>query len=253
VNPVPPKIVLFDLFHTLVYPDTTRMAVVEAGPNHFVPSTAPQLLPLVRRWHPEVSEAALLSALAAGWQQAEALRHGRYREWPARERFAAVLASLNIDATPARADALLAAHRHVLHAALQLPPEVEWTLREVGKTCRLGLITNYDDADGAWRLLAQRNLAAHFEAIVVSAQEGYVKPHPSLFERALQQFGAKAAEAVYVGDNWDTDVLGARRAGVQPIWLRRSGDNSGDPQVVPTLTRLEQLPALLERWRAEQS
>ena len=43
------------------------------------------------------------------------------------------------------------------------------------------------------------------------------KPEPGIFEHALKQMNVTAPETVYVGDNYYADVVGARRAGLQPV------------------------------------
>ena len=43
------------------------------------------------------------------------------------------------------------------------------------------------------------------------------KPEPGLFEHALKRAGLAPQEAVYVGDNYFADVVGSRRAGLQPV------------------------------------
>jgi phosphoglycolate/pyridoxal phosphate phosphatase family enzyme len=43
------------------------------------------------------------------------------------------------------------------------------------------------------------------------------KPEPAMFEAILEQTGAVASEAIVVGDSLDSDILGARRAGIESI------------------------------------
>jgi putative hydrolase of the HAD superfamily len=87
---------------------------------------------------------------------------------------------------------------------------------------RLGLVT-----DG--RLSQQRAKAAalgleqFLDCTVFSDALGrdYWKPHPAPYWKALERLGVSPAEAVYVGDNPAKDFLGARRAGLRSIRLRR--------------------------------
>ncbi len=69
------------------------------------------------------------------------------------------------------------------------------------------------------RALAQNGLKA---AGVVSADtvRAY-KPHRELFEEALRISGCAPDEAVHIGDSYDTDVVGARAAGIRPVLLLR--------------------------------
>ena len=47
------------------------------------------------------------------------------------------------------------------------------------------------------------------------------KPHRELFEEALQLSGRAPEEVVHIGDSYDTDVVGARTAGIRPVLLLR--------------------------------
>ncbi len=69
------------------------------------------------------------------------------------------------------------------------------------------------------RALAQNGLKA---AGVVSADtvRAY-KPHREIFEEALRLSGCAPDEALHIGDSYDTDVVGARAAGIRPILLLR--------------------------------
>lgn len=60
-------------------------------------------------------------------------------------------------------------------------------------------------------------------AIVVSSDHGYRKPDPRLFKRALEKLGTPAASAVYIGDNLERDVCGAKNAGMGAILIKRDG------------------------------
>ncbi len=57
----------------------------------------------------------------------------------------------------------------------------------------------------------------YFDTISWSEEMGVEKPDPRIFELALERIGATPAEAVYVGDSFEADVLGAAGAGIIPI------------------------------------
>lgn len=117
---------------------------------------------------------------------------------------------------------------------------------------RLGLVTN------RWfgRVLLEPELQAHglaglFEAVVVSCDVGYAKPHPAIFRRALAALGLPAAQAVMVGDSLGTDVAGARCSGLRAVWKRnhrpqpRLEPASGPDAVIDDLWELRTLPVLM--------
>lgn len=86
-----------------------------------------------------------------------------------------------------------------------------------GQGLRLAVISNADGHVAEY--LANAGLADLFELILDSAIEEIEKPDPRIFLRALDRLGVGASEAVYVGDTWPVDVVGARSAGIRPIYL----------------------------------
>jgi putative hydrolase of the HAD superfamily len=52
---------------------------------------------------------------------------------------------------------------------------------------------------------------------VFSDEFGHAKPARSIFDYALTRFNCGAERAVHIGDRWETDVVGAMRAGIEPI------------------------------------
>lgn len=90
-------------------------------------------------------------------------------------------------------------------------------LNEAGLT--LGVISNMgtDLPDQLARLGLSR-----FAALSVSSGEvGVAKPHPEVFRTALRKAGVDAGEALHVGDGYESDVLGASRAGLNTLFLLR--------------------------------
>jgi len=89
-------------------------------------------------------------------------------------------------------------------------------------------------------------LAAHVDALVVSEETGCSKPDPAIFRVALDAVGARAGEAVMVGDSWSADVEGARAAGIRPVWFNPMRIASPDPHLrVSELYSLEPTPEVL--------
>jgi len=68
-------------------------------------------------------------------------------------------------------------------------------------------------------ILEELGLARHLDFILDSAVVGVEKPDPRIFRMALDEANVAPAEAVYIGDLYSVDVLGARGAGLQAILL----------------------------------
>ncbi len=83
----------------------------------------------------------------------------------------------------------------------------------------LGLISNVDmDVDSLCRELG---LSPYLDLTVTSGEVGADKPEPPIFLAALERSGAKANEAMHVGDQYDSDVMGARGVGINPVLIDR--------------------------------
>ncbi len=95
-------------------------------------------------------------------------------------------------------------------------------LREArDRGCAVGLVSNWDSRLRG--LLEGLGLIGYFDAIVISCEIGVEKPHPAIFHAALREMGVRPEETVHIGDSYRDDVIGARRAGISPIWLLRDG------------------------------
>ena len=81
----------------------------------------------------------------------------------------------------------------------------------------LGIVSNYPDADCIRESLRALNLDTLFQTVVVSADLGYVKPHPIVFDTFIRAMGVPAENILFVGDNWLADIQGAKRAGMQAV------------------------------------
>lgn len=60
--------------------------------------------------------------------------------------------------------------------------------------------------------------ANHFEFILATSEYMYRKPNRRIFELALEKAGLPAPEVWYVGDQYECDIVGARNAGIFPVW-----------------------------------
>jgi HAD superfamily hydrolase (TIGR01662 family) len=121
--------------------------------------------------------------------------------------------------------------------------EVEAVLRElVARNLKIGLISNsHRSMDEFVEHFRFQGLVA---AAVTSAEHGYLKPHPSIFETALARAGVEARNALMVGDSLAHDVEGARRVGMRGVLLHR-GEGPVPDVDVPVIRNLTDLPPLL--------
>jgi putative hydrolase of the HAD superfamily len=103
---------------------------------------------------------------------------------------------------------------------LVLFDDVAPTLTELKKRgLKLGLISNIEQ--DIIETLTRLGLPSWLEIVVTSQDAGANKPQPEIFLEALKRAGVQPAEALYIGDQYQVDVLGANGAGMKGILLDR--------------------------------
>lgn len=102
----------------------------------------------------------------------------------------------------------------------------------------IGLISNVDkDITG---MLTKLELMPFLKVVVTSLESGYNKPQPEIFREAIRQGGIQPDEAVYVGDQYQIDVIGAGKAGMCGILIDR-GNHFNEDIKEPKIQSLYQL------------
>jgi HAD superfamily hydrolase (TIGR01662 family) len=96
--------------------------------------------------------------------------------------------------------------------------------------------------------LQAEGLLDYFGARVYSCDVGYLKPHPKIFQTALDRLGVTAAETMFVGDLIDVDVKGAARLGMTTVLVAPNGGPSGRRRRPDHVVRgVSEVPRLLPR------
>lgn len=89
---------------------------------------------------------------------------------------------------------------------------------------------------------SRSGLAQQVDLVLASAAVGVEKPDPGIFQIALARLSVALGQVVHVGDEYESDVLGAQRAGLRAVLLDRSGEAG---VCRPTISSLTQLPDTL--------
>ena len=157
-----------------------------------------------------------------------------------------LLGDFGIEVNEEELTRFLAAEHAAWNPARQLAthtPALLEALRERG--LKLGLVSNAFDP--GWLLhrdLEQMGLAERLDFAVFSSEVGKRKPHPAVFERALEALDVDAADAVFVGDRLYEDVRGAGELGmttVQALWFRADEHPEGGEPDFQAFTQMDVL------------
>lgn len=116
-------------------------------------------------------------------------------------------------------------------------------LDEIGKRgITMGLVTNgtiYSQS----RKITKLGISNYLKSVIISKAVGVKKPDPKIFYLALQELRLKPSETLAVGDNPSSDVLGARNAGLIPVWV--TGHFSWPKEYRPPEYQISDLKKLL--------
>lgn len=118
---------------------------------------------------------------------------------------------------------------------------------------QLGVVSNGNSQQQRAKL-ARMGILERFSHVVVSEDVGVAKPDGLIFARACELTGVASTSAIYIGDNLETDALGAHRAGLHSIWLNRCRSRSTPGAELRTIRGLSELPRIVQELsRAEQA
>ena len=113
----------------------------------------------------------------------------------------------------------------------------------------LGLLTNagISDATLVKQALARLGLVRFFTVVLTSQDLGAKKPEAVFFSKALEAVRCHPCQAVMVGDNYDSDVRGAKAAGLHTVWYNPASAEppQGEPSHDFAISHLAELPAVL--------
>ena len=214
------RAVCFDLDGTLF----DHAGAARAGATHFLEG---------------LGSAATERALDA-WSAAEAEQFERWRsgqisfQEQRRERLRAVLPRLGAELPrdDAALDRLFEGYLRSYRASWRLFPGSASLLRELrAGGYRLGLLTNGTDEQQRDKL-GRTGLDSAFDAVCVSERIGFQKPDARAFLTLADELDADAADCLFVGDDADRDIAGARAAGMRAVLVDHSAAGAADLRTV---------------------
>lgn len=187
--------------------------------------TSRAALARLRRGHPFLRR----TALDAQWRAYGTLLNtthlpvmlGRRSSGDARrERFVRLAALAGREIGDAEAERLSTSYRSFYQALRRPVPGAPAAVRRWHRRARVAIVSNntLEEQEEKLRFLGLDDVVDH---LIVSADVGVAKPDARIFEIALRRVGGAADDAVMIGDSWESDVVGARRSGIRPVWFNR--------------------------------
>jgi HAD superfamily hydrolase (TIGR01509 family) len=124
----------------------------------------------------------------------------------------------------------------------RIRPGTREALEQIGSKYRIGVISNADGKIA--EVLKVCGICDCFLSITDSGIIGHEKPHPAIFAAALRTMNVEPQRAVYVGDVYSVDYLGATNAGMQAVLFDVAG--AYRERGLPRVESLQELQKLLD-------
>lgn len=120
-------------------------------------------------------------------------------------------------------------------------------VEELSEKYKIGVISN-GLPDVQYRKLETLGLRNIMSCIVLSEEIGIRKPELGIFSHALQLLERQPDECLFVGDSYISDIIGAKKAGMQTCWFNRTGVSLPGSEIIPDyiVKDLMEIPALLK-------
>lgn len=137
----------------------------------------------------------------------------------------------------------LLAHQYIEHLSsfTHLFPNTVEVLEYLAPKYKLHIITNgFQEIQE--KKLKGSNIHKYFDAIIDSEMAGVKKPHPYIFELALERAKVAPKNALMVGDNLEADILGAQSVGFQTLHFNAHGEAKHNVcQMIDTLIEIKSI------------
>lgn len=233
------KAVIFDLFDTLI--DFNRDSIPEISINgNNLRSTVKGVYEVFCGYYGSIEIENFYNAFIESYNEFQLMKQKEFREFPVEERFKLLLKKLNIglNSNYYRAVGEMAlSHMESLANSMEFPEENREVLNKIYKdNYTMSIISNFDHAPTVYMLLDSFDLRTFFEAIVISIEVSWRKPKADIFLKALNFLKLSSNEAIYIGDNFEADIIGSKNVGMDSIWINKNNETREEPPIKPDYT-----------------
>ncbi len=132
----------------------------------------------------------------------------------------------------------------------ELPGAVECVRQLATEGYTLGIVSNALSTSFIRMSLGRSGIEDCFSGIFGSAEVGYYKSSPRLYEEALRSLGSQPEHTVMVRDNWKYDIQAAKAAGLRTVWYSSDGSRPVGDEADMVIRQLTQLPCELTKLQS---
>ena len=123
----------------------------------------------------------------------------------------------------------------------------------VQQEMKLILLSNHSWAPNGWELVNHYKFADYFSKIIFSADIGYKKPSPKIFQHITETFpDLEPVNILHIGDDLHADIGGGLEYGIKALWIENSqskgkeSDYWNHPNYLGKISNIRDLPDYLE-------
>lgn len=220
------KAIIFDLFDTIINFNRSWLPATEINGSE-VKSTSVAVYKVFQKFYNQVTFNDFYTAFLKSYEEFEETKRKENIELHNEERFKLMLDKLSIKInsdSKKLVEEMVLCHMGKISDAMEFPEENRDTLNTLRKRYRLALISNFDHASTAYSILDRFGIRNFFEKILISIEVGFRKPNADIFLRAFNLLTIKPNEAIFVGDNFEADVVGSKNVGMNVIWINKCNE-----------------------------
>jgi len=159
------------------------------------------------------------------------------------------LRKLGISVEPTESHVTSAVEHYFNPWKLTIAPDAHQVLEKLSRRFIISLISNFTNSAFIHRSLDNLGINGFFDHVIDSVSIGWRKPHQRIFKHFLNLSGVKAEEAVFIGDDLDADIKGAKNMGIKAVLLvglkdaqnKQKKSNVRPDQIVHTLSEFGEL------------
>ena len=228
--------VIFDLFDTIVNFNFSHLPSIEVrGLRSRTTST--KVYEVFAQYYPEIEFVEFYDPFIESYHQFQKMKLKEFKEFPNRERFKLMLSKMDLREIKNRDQLLedmVLAHMNGLASCIEFPEDNKKTLEYIKeKGYRLAIVSNFDYAPTAYMLLERYKIRNLFEQIVISEEVGWRKPNHIIFETVINKLEIGPEDALFVGDNFQADVVGSKAVGMDAAWINRKNQPENNLNPIP--------------------
>ncbi len=218
--------VFFDLFDTLVMFEPSLLPEITVNGKTWN-TTAQDVFSKLGSRFADIKFGDFCISFLESHKEIMELRKKDLREYPNSKRFEILLEKIGVKKDENLINNLVSSHMDSLCAAMVYPEKHADILSYLkDKGYRLCVVSNFDHTPTAKKLFERFGISEFFEQMVVSEEVGWRKPHPKIFEVALDRMNETPSRAIFIGDNPQADVAGSSECGMDSVWVKRKEQNT---------------------------